>query len=508
MTYQQPTGKSLQTSRLRMYFQGIRPQYIPIAYKLAFVLIVLISTGMVSLGLTIITNQTRLLRNQINSFGQASASMLGESSKELILSDDLLGLMVVIKNFGTKGNILGAAVYSEKGERLTDSGITPAQDISLLYEKSILIGDKTYSFEWDVVGDDTGTGAISFFSPIFFNNVLTGHALVTFSKETMGQAVQDTVRTITISTIIMILVSVVIAFVTGKRLSRPINDLMDASVAIGKGEYHHQIRERRNDEIGFLTEAFNKMATDLLEKEQVENAFSRFVSSSVAKQILSNLNHIQLGGKHVEGTVLFADIVGFTSFSENHPASEVASLLNEYFTYISAVSSLYQGTIDKYMGDCAMVIFGIPEADHDHKFHALTCAVMIQKLVVRLNKVRMEQGKASIHFRIGVNSGTMLAGNMGSVDRMQYTVVGDTVNLASRLHTVATKDQIVITDLLYHEENIRGRIVAEKYKSLKLRGISGEVSTYLVQDLAVNFQAEINSQVDAILQQIPASSAV
>ncbi len=507
MTYQQPTEQSPQTSRLRNFFQGFRPQYIPIAYKLAFVLVVLISTGMISLGLTIVTNQTRLMRDQINSFGQASASMLGESSKEIILSDDLLGLMVVVKNFGTKGNILGAAVYSEKGERLTESGAVPAQDVSLLYANSTLIGDRTYSYEWNEEGD-TGTGAISFFSPIFFNNVLTGHALVTFSKKTMGQAVQDTVRTITISTVIMVLVSVVIAFVTGKRLSRPINELMDASVAIGKGEYHHHIPERRNDEIGFLTEAFNKMATDLLEKEQVENAFSRFVSVSVAKQILSNLNHIQLGGKHVEGTVLFADIVGFTSFSENHPASEVANLLNEYFTYISAVSSLHHVTIDKYMGDCAMVIFGIPEADHDHKFHALTCAVMIQKLVTRLNKVRVEQGKPSIHFRIGVNSGTMLAGNMGSVDRMQFTVVGDTVNLASRLHTVATKDQIVITDLLYNEENIRGRIIAEKYKSLKLRGISGEVSTYLVQDLAVNFQAEINSQVDEILQQIPVSSSV
>ncbi len=491
-------------SRLWQSLKGLRPSYVPIAYKLAFVLTILISTGMISLGLTIVTNQTRLLRNQINSFGQASASQLGESAKELILSDDLLGLMVVIRNFGNKGNILGAAVYSEKGERLTASGAIPDQDISKLFADSTLIGENTYSYEWNEEGE-SGIDAISFFSPILFNDVLTGYALVTFGKETMGQALRDTVRTITISTVIMILVSVVIAFVTGKRLSRPINELMDASVAIGKGDYRHQIQERRNDEIGFLTEAFNKMATDLLEKEQVENAFSRFVSNSVAKQILSNLNHIQLGGKHVEGTVLFADIVGFTSFSEKMPASEVADLLNEYFTYISAVSSLYQGTIDKYMGDCAMVIFGIPDADPDHKFHALICAVMIQKLVVRLNKKRIEQGKPSIHFRIGVNSGTMLAGNMGSVDRMQYTVVGDTVNLASRLHTVAAKDQIVITDLLYHDEKLKSRIVAEKFKSLKLRGISEEVSTYLVLDVAESWQLEINRQIDGLIQQIQSS---
>ncbi len=494
---------------MKQFFRQYRPAYIPIAYKLAFVLTMLISTGMILLGLVIVTNQTHLLQNQINSFGQASVSQLGESSKELILSDDLLSLMVVTRNFGNNGNILGSAVYSEKGKLLTTSGRIPGQDIIQLYARSHQIADRTYSVEWRDHSDESGAiDAISFLTPIYFNDVIAGHALVTFSKSTMSQALHDTVRTITATTLIMVLFGIIIAFVTGKRLSRPIHQLMDASVAIGKGEYHHHIKERRNDEIGFLTEAFNKMATDLLEKSQVENAFSRFVSTSVAKQIMSNLNHIQLGGKHVEGTVLFADIVGFTSFSENLPANEVADMLNEYFTYISSASSLYRGTIDKYMGDCAMVIFGVPEEDPEHKFNALACAVMIQKLVARLNAVRIRDGKPAIHFRIGVNSGDMLAGNMGSADRMQYTVVGDTVNLASRLHTVAEKDQIIITDLLYHDEDIQWRLIAKKFKSIKLRGISEEVSTYIVHDVGSSYQAQINAQIDDILQQPPVSSVI
>ena len=214
---------------------------------------------------------------------------------------------------------------------------------------------------------------------------------------------------------------------------------------------------------------------------------------------MSNLDEIRLGGKHVNGSVLFADIVGFTSLSEKLSPDEVAGILNEYFTYISMASELYRGTIDKYMGDCAMVVFGVPDADSDHKFNALACAVMIQKLVARINAIRVREGKTAIHFRIGVNSGTMLAGNMGSNERMQYTVVGETVNLASRLHTVADKDQIVITEHLYHDKDIKWRLTAQRHESIKLRGIATPVSTYIVNDVSDSYRATMEAQIDHIL---------
>jgi len=162
-------------------------------------------------------------------------------------------------------------------------------------------------------------------------------------------------------------------------------------------------------------------------------------------------------------------------------------------------SELYRGTIDKYMGDCAMVVFGVPDADSDHKFNALACAVMIQKLVARINAIRVREGKTAIHFRIGVNSGTMLAGNMGSNERMQYTVVGETVNLASRLHTVADKDQIVITEHLYHDKDIKWRLTAQRHESIKLRGIATPVSTYIVNDVSDSYRATMEAQIDHIL---------
>jgi adenylate cyclase len=486
--------------RLRRVIHNHFPHYFPIAYKLALIITLLISSGMILLGLVIVTNQTQLLKTQMNEFGEAVVTQLAESSKELVLSDDLLSLMVVISNLGSNDSILGAVVYSDNGKILASSGARPTEDIINLYGQSKHISTNSYTVQWQSANESgERISALAFITPIRFQGVIAGHALVSFSEEALSESIQHTINAIAAATILMIILGIIIAFIMGDRLSRPIHRLMDASRAIGDGNFDYRIRERRNDEIGYLTSAFNDMAKGMLQKSQVENAFSRYVSPKVAKQILSNLDEIQLGGQHVQGTVLFADIVGFTSMSEKLPPDEVANMLNEYFSYIAMASQLYRGTIDKYMGDCAMVVFGVPEQDEEHKFNAIACAVMIQRLVERLNAQRVRDGKYPVYFRIGVNSGVMLAGNMGSPERMQYTVVGEAVNLASRLHTVAEKGQIVITEPLYKDSDVSWRVMAQRHKSIQLRGIAEPVSTYIVNDVAGNYRASMDTQISEIL---------
>ena len=480
---------------------SLRPTHIPIAYKLAFILIVLITSGMSLLGLMIISNQSTLLRKQINDFGHTMVQHLAESSKELVLSDDILSLMVQVSNLGKNENIIGAIIYDHNGKMLAHSGKLPVHDLNKLYELAASLVPDQYSVEWsDVSESDQKQDLISFMTPIRYQNLVAGTALVTFSKSLLSQSLQQTISAITAATIFMILLGIITAYFVGRRLTRPIYDLMDASRAIHSGDYGFRIDERRNDEIGYLMDAFNNMATGLLEKHQVESAFSRFVSVKVAKQIMENLDQIQLGGKRVQATALFADIAGFTSMSEKMSAEEVAQLLNEYFSYIELASRLYHGTIDKYMGDCAMIIFGAPEEDEEHKFNAISCAVMIQRMVERINHHRRQEGKIPVQFRIGVNSGEMLAGNMGSHDRMQYTVVGEAVNLAARLHSVAERGQIVVTDFLVKDPDVQWRIVAHRHESIRLRGIGEPVTTYILTDVKPAYSARIDRQIDEILK--------
>ncbi len=466
------------TGRLRL------PEYFPIAYKLALLFTLLISLGMSILGLVVVNKQTHLLQKQMNNFGQTVVNQLAESAKEPVLSDDILGLMVVSNNLGNNSNILGTLIYADNGKLLSSSGVIPSESILSLYSRSEEFDPSNYKTNW-TARDDTGHAldVISFITPIRYQDVIAGHAVVSFSRKLMNEAIDNTITTISSATLIMILLGIIIAFITGKWISRPIHTLMNASRAIGEGDYDYRIKDRRNDEIGYLTEAFNAMADDLLEKSQVESAFSRFVSPTIAKQIMSNLDHVKLGGKHVEATVLFADIVGFTSLSENLPATKVAELLNEYFGYIATVSNLHHGTIDKYMGDCVMLVFGVPEYDSDHRYNAIACSLMIQALVEQLNQKRQQQGKFPVRFRIGINSGEMLAGNLGSRQRMQYTVVGESVNLASRLHTAAAEGQVIITETLYQDESVHQRIQADFHQEISLRGIAKPVSTYIVSHI-------------------------
>lgn len=477
-------------------------RHIPIAFKLAIILTLLISSGMLLLGLAIVTNQTTILRNQINDFGQAVVSQLADSSKELLLSDDILSLMVVTSNLGSNSGILGAVIYSDKGMPVASSGILPQDDIIDLYRKSDKKTGDTAAIEWQYTPKSTAmTEVISFATPIRFQNLIVGHAVVTFSKSLLDESLTQTIRAIIGVTLFMIILGIITAYFLGKRLSRPIHHLMSASQAIHDGNYDYQIDEQRNDEIGYLIGAFNTMANGLLEKSQVENAFSRFVSPNVAKQIMENLDQVQLGGERVNATALFADIAGFTSMSEKMTAEEIAGLLNEYFGYIADACRRYHGTIDKYMGDCAMIIFGAPVEDLRHKFNAVACAILIQRLIKKLNIEREKQGKITIDFRIGLNSGEMLAGNMGAHDRMQYTVVGESVNLAARLHSTAQRGQIAVTDYFVKDTDIQWYIIAHRHEALQLRGISEKVTTYIITDIKEPYSQEIDQHLDEILRE-------
>ncbi|GMR07700.1 MAG: hypothetical protein BMS9Abin26_0703 [Gammaproteobacteria bacterium] len=486
-------------------WERIRPASVPIAYKMAISISILIIIGMGTLGSIIINNQRQLLTKQINELGQTVVNQSAEASKEMILAEDKLGLSVLTNNLTNDNSILGATIINKDGRILSQSGIMPI----IFNGKNIIetngryfSPEKTNLYEWTLADTSINDkiSVTSFITPIQFKEVHIGYTLVTFNRSLLDVAIQDSVRAITAATALMILLAVVLSFLMGKSMSRPIMHLMDASRAIVEGKYNYRISERRNDEIGILIESFNNMAEGLLQKNQVENAFSRYVSPSVAKEVLRDLGHVELGSKHVTGSVLFADIVDYTSISSKLEPTEIVELLNEYFSYINQVSKLFKGHIDKFMGDCAMIVFGIPESDPDHSFNAISCAVMIQRVVELMNRKRVANGKLPVQFKLGVNTGEMLAGNLGSSERMEYTVVGDSVNLASRLCSFASPGQVVISGELYSHEDIRSRIIAEPHASIHLRHRIEPIETFIIKDLNPEYTQMFDERIIEIFE--------
>lgn len=492
--------------------QAIRrrlPERIPIASKLALVFTLLIGGGMVLLGILVGSNQTRLLEQQIERFGNTLARQVADSVGEPLLAGDTLTLELAANNLIQDKTILGVGIYSDEGQRVTQSGIVPSQE-ELQQAGVGQLAATDARIDWQITEEGTTRLLTAFVAPVRLREVTAGYALLSFDRSLLEQAKDDTVTAVSGTTVLMLILGVAASFYLGGRLTRPIHQLMDASRAISEGQYDFRITDRRNDELGVLMDSMNRMGEGLLRKEQVERVFSRYVSPNVARQILSELqdvDQVELGGRHVDASVLFADIVGFTSMSEKMTPEEVSKLLNDYFTQVARAVNFCGGHIDKYMGDCAMVVFGVPEYHDDHAFRATACAWMIIALTDDLNRRRSREGKTPVRFRVGVNTGSMLAGNMGSADRMDYTVVGDAVNLASRLSHAGDPGQVIITEEMYQLPELAGRLKAVPHGTIRLRGKKQPVATLKVVDIVDPFREEMVAEKRRILASLTSEAA-
>jgi adenylate cyclase len=171
----------------------------------------------------------------------------------------------------------------------------------------------------------------------------------------------------------------------------------------------------------------------------------------VVKELLDNPNSFRLGGINQKITVLFADIRGFTTLSENEKPEKIVSLLNRYFSEMTEIIFSFGGTLDKYIGDGLMAIFGAPTATPNDAKNALQAAVAMQKCLVTLNQELIAEGFKQIGIGIGLHTGEATIGYVGSEKRSEYTAIGDTVNLASRLESNAKAGQILISEITAKE---------------------------------------------------------
>jgi class 3 adenylate cyclase len=189
-------------------------------------------------------------------------------------------------------------------------------------------------------------------------------------------------------------------------------------------------------------EVAKKLERDRLTRER----FQRLLSPDLAEMVVSGQLKVEKGGVSRVATVMFVDIRGFTSMSESTPPDEVLQMLNEYFEIVVAVVFRYEGTVDKFMGDGIMVIWGAPVAHGDDPGRAVRAALAIQTELVKFNHYRQAENKPAIKIGIGINTGQLVAGYIGSSQTMSYSVIGDTVNTASRLCAAAKAGQIIISE--------------------------------------------------------------
>lgn len=279
---------------------------------------------------------------------------------------------------------------------------------------------------------------------------------------------------------ILISISLFGAFMFSMTITNPIEKLANLIKIVAKGNFGVSARKiiRSKDEVGDLAKAFDHMTEGLIERDKVKTLFSKFHGSSVTEDLLSQ--QVGISGLNKEVTVFFSDIRGFTSFSENKKPEEVVQMLNEYFAIMVKIIQQNHGIVDKFIGDAIMAVWGAPKTTPQDTPNAVKACLEMREALAALNTKRLNQGQPVILIGMGLHTGPAISGTIGSDDRMEYTVIGDTVNMTSRIES-STKSFGV--DLLISEftaQKVQNDFALEHAGHAEVKGKNQALSLFRV----------------------------
>jgi class 3 adenylate cyclase len=269
---------------------------------------------------------------------------------------------------------------------------------------------------------------------------------------------------------VALLIGIGFIFLISHGFSKPLELLVEGTRRIQEGDYTVKVPVTSRDEIGTLAKSFNEMAEDLALKERYKSVLAQVTDKQVAEELING--RLTLGGEVRQVSVLFCDIRGFTALTENMPPHDVIQMLNEHMTAMNRIVHQHYGVVDKFVGDLVMAVFGAPKSYGNDALHAVKCAVRMMEERAALNRTSKHQ----FEIGIGVATGEVLAGCMGSDDRLNYTVLGERVNLASRLCSKAGSSELLIDATTYAQ--LPEGFTVEATEPLPLKGFSLPTPAY------------------------------
>ncbi|MEI9949720.1 MAG: adenylate/guanylate cyclase domain-containing protein [Pseudomonadota bacterium] len=297
---------------------------------------------------------------------------------------------------------------------------------------------------------------------------------------------QNEHRNIFLGMIAAVLVASALMIAIVSFLMRQTKELHAGTAALAQGELHTRIRVLSGDELGQLADSFNTMAgkidkaTDQLEARNkfIRDAFGRYLTDEVVETLLASPEGLALGGESRTVTILMTDLRGFSAISDRLAPTQVVSVLNHYLRAMTEVIVKRGGTIDEFIGDAILVLFGAPVAREDHALRAVTCAVEMQRAMAQVNELNARDQLPQVEMGVGIHTGEVVVGNIGSVRRAKYGVVGKPVNLATRIESLTVGGQVLISKATLDAAG-PGISVGEEMR-VSLKGAQNEMSVFEV----------------------------
>lgn len=297
---------------------------------------------------------------------------------------------------------------------------------------------------------------------------------------------REIVRTAMLNRRLLEIATVIILWIllldVSRKITGPIIALTAALEHVKQGRWDliqmPKISFKRKNEIRQLFDSFHSMVEGMKEKEKITGILNKVVSEEVAKEILKR--DVQLGGEERIVTMLFADIRGFTKLTQNMPPHEVIGFLNRCMTKLSSVVEDNKGVIDKYMGDGLMALYGAPIAYENSPLHAIISGLEMVNALRQWNEERLRSRLDPIYVGIGIHTGSVFVGNMGAQNRLNYTVIGSHVNLASRLCSAAGPEEVLITEDTYLQPSVKDNVEVEDKGLMAFKGFDEKKQVFKV----------------------------
>jgi len=277
---------------------------------------------------------------------------------------------------------------------------------------------------------------------------------------------------------IVLSLAILVGYFFARSLALPLRELVGATRRVENEDYSVAVQPRSGDEVGALAASFNKMVNGLAERERMKDAFGRFVNKEVAERAMRG--EIKLGGEKKECAVFFSDLRGFTAMSEKLQPEEVVEYLNRYFTLMVDCVDKSHGVVDKFIGDAVMATWGSVISHGNDTANAVEGALMMRKALMEFNVYNAEHGLPIAKFGCGINTGAVISGQIGSEKKLEFTVIGDAVNLASRIESL---NKPFATDILISQDaydRVADLFDVVKMPAIKVKGKSEPQTIYCV----------------------------
>jgi class 3 adenylate cyclase len=307
--------------------------------------------------------------------------------------------------------------------------------------------------------------------------------------------VDDLLGSIGLATAVGLAVALLLSLFFARSMGAPVSALADATREIGRGHYEHRVDLPRKDELGQLATAFNEMAKGLQQRVFFESALRRYLAQPVVEQLIADPSRLRLGGEKREVTVLFFDVAGFTTLAEAMAPEELVALCNAYLDALIEAIFRHGGTFDKFIGDAVMAFWGAPIAQPDHAERACRAALDMQAALRRFTSTHPDPRVRDLKGRIGINTGEAVLGNLGSSHVMNYTAMGDTVNVASRLEGV---NKLYGTSILISETTLAGGVAAREVDLVRVVGRANPLRLFELLDEGAPSSAALSAYAEGL----------